>query len=349
VGPVGCVGRVLAVCAAVVALAAAQPPAREVAITFDDLPVAGVLPRDLASSRALTAKLLAAMASHHIPAVGFVNEGKLAGTSARIELLRMWLDAGLELGNHTYSHLDLNSTPLAQFEDDVLKGEVVTRSLLQERGLAPRFFRHPFLHTGRSLDVRRQLEAFLGTQGYRVAPVTIDNDEYIFAEAYDRSAACGDRDVMRRVAAAYVPYMEAKFAFFERNSMELFGREVRQILLVHANALNADELDGLARMMERRRYRFIPLERALEDPAFQSPDNYVGSGGITWLHRWALTRGVPADFFKGEPDVPAFVTDAARPAVPPVPPCQSPPALPAPPGPLPISESADRMGPEIDP
>src|SRR5439155_4117571 len=188
------------------------------------------------SSGELTAKLLAAIAKHHVPVVAFVNENKLAGEKGidqgRVALLKMWLDAGLELGNHTYSHLDLNTTPLAQFEEDVLKGEAVLRPLLKERGLAPRFFRHPFLHTGRDLETRQQFDAFLAARGYRVAPVTIDNDEYIFAQAYDRASVRGDRDVMRRVAEAYVPYMEAKLAFFARNSKDLFGREMSQCLLV---------------------------------------------------------------------------------------------------------------------
>ena len=150
----------------------------------------------------------------------------------------------------------------------------------------------------------RQLEAFLSARGYRVAPVTIDNDEYIFAQAYDRASVRGDRDTMRRVAAAYVPYMDAKLAFFERNSMELFGREIRQILLVHANMLNADEFDRLAQTIEHRGYRFITLERALEDPALQSADTYIGPAGITWLQRWALTNKMPKSFFQGEPEVP---------------------------------------------
>jgi peptidoglycan/xylan/chitin deacetylase (PgdA/CDA1 family) len=225
----------------------------------------------------------------------------------------MWLDAGLELGNHTYSHLDLNTTPLAEFEDDVLKGEAVLRPLLKERGAVPRFFRHPFLHTGRDLDKRQQFDAFLSEHRYRVAPVTIDNEDYVFAWAYDRAAMRGDRDLMRRVAEAYVPYMEAKFAFFERNSTELFARETRQILLVHANAINADEFDRLAQMIERRGYRFITLDRALDDPAYQSADTYVGPAGITWLHRWALTRGMPRAFYQGEPEVPPFVAEHARP------------------------------------
>jgi len=316
--------KAAAVVVALGVIAFAQtPPAREVAVTFDDLPVAGVMPRDASARRTLTANLLRAITAHHVPVVAFVNENKLSGRDGQdgrdgpdgreVRLLEMWLDAGVELGNHTYSHLDLNTTPLAEFEADVLKGETVLRPLLKERGAEPRFFRHPFLHTGRDLDKRKQFDAFLAEHRYRVAPVTIDNDDYIFAWAYDRAAMRGDPDLMRRVAAAYVPYMEAKFAFFERNSTELFGREMRQILLIHANAINADEFDRLAQMIERRGYRFITLDRALEDPAYHSADTYVGPAGITWLHRWALTKGMPRAFYQGEPDVPPFVAENARP------------------------------------
>ena len=304
--------RIAALC--IVALAAAglrvTPPPREVAVTIDDLPVAGMTHTD-AQNGTITTKLLAALTANHVPAIGFVNERKLGAGGET--LLRMWLDRGFEFGNHTFSHLDLNQTPLERYEEDVVKGDPVTRRLLQERGRAPRFFRHPFLHTGRDLDTRAKFEQFLSDRGYRVAPVTVDNDDYIFARAYDKAAVRGDRETMRKVAAAYVPYMDAKFSFFERNAEQLFGRDIRQILLIHASALNADEFNRLATMMKRRGYRFIPLERALEDEAYQSPDTYAGPSGITWLHRWALTRGVDKAFYKGEPDVPRFVADNARP------------------------------------
>ena len=85
-------------------------------------------------------RLLESVRKHGVPAVGFVNEGKLfardAGPSeveGRTALLRMWLDAGLELGNHTYSHRDLNRLPLDEFQADVIRGEAVTRKLLAER------------------------------------------------------------------------------------------------------------------------------------------------------------------------------------------------------------------------
>ena len=306
---------IAAITAVVVGLAA--PPAREVAITFDDLPIAGVLPRDIASSRALTDKLLRAITAHHVPVVAFVNEGKLGGDDGaadadRVALLGRWLDAGIELGNHTYSHADFHTSSLADFEADVIKGEATTRRLLEARGRRLRFFRHPFLHTGRDLATRAAFERFLAERGYRIAPVTIDNDEYIFAGAYDRTLQRGDAATARRVADAYVPYMEAKVAYFERNEQELFGRPIRHVLLVHANMLNAERFGDLAAMFERRGYRFITLDRALEDPAYGSEDTYAGGGGITWLHRWALTRKMPKAFFAGEPETPAFVAENAR-------------------------------------
>jgi len=291
---------------------------RTVAITFDDLPTAGVLPRDIASSGELTRKLLAGIAAHHVTTIGFVNEDKLNAADGtvdpeRVELLRRWLDAGLELGNHSYSHADLHTTPLDVFEADVLKGERVTRPLMEKRGLTLRFFRHPFLHTGRDLEKRAQFESFLAAHGYRVAPVTIDNDEYIFAGSYDRSLAHGDAAAAREIADAYVPYMKRKVEFFERNSQELFGRHIAQVLLVHANMLNADRFGELAAMFEHSGYRFITLERALEDEAYRSPDTFVGTGGITWIHRWALTKGMPRTFYAEEPEVPPFVAARAKP------------------------------------
>ena len=171
-------------------------PARSVAVTFDlPAPPAGLLSNDVPSLRENTAKLLASFREHGVPVVGFVNEGKLlvggetpADAEARTAVLKMWLDAGLELGNHTYSHRSLNQTPLPEFEADVVRGEPVTRRLLSERGQKLRYFRHPFLQVGLDLDKRRAFEAFLAGRGYTIAPVTIDNDEYSWLHHWELSA-----------------------------------------------------------------------------------------------------------------------------------------------------------------
>src|SRR6266550_7554494 len=290
------------------------PRRLEVAITFDDLPVISTL-HDDKSLAEITNKLLTTFKQSKAPIIGFVNETKLYSNNqldpARVALLKAWLDAGLELGNHSYSHHSLNSTPLADFEADVLRGETLTRGLMAQRQQQLRYFRHPFLHTGRSVETRDQFVSFLHSHGYTVAPVTIDNSDWIFARAYDNARDANDRPAMKQVADAYVPYMEATFAYFEKQSVKLFGREIKQVLLMHANAINADHFKDIVAMLQRRGYKFITLENALSDKAYASTDTYTGPGGISWLDRWAITRNEPATFFAGEPRTPEFIMKLA--------------------------------------
>jgi hypothetical protein len=142
--------------------------------------------------------------------------------------------------------------------------------------------------------------------------VTIDNSDYVFAAAYDDALGQRDSAAARRIGDAYVDYMTRVFAYYEAQSVAIIGRDIPQILLIHASLLNADRFDALARTMEGRGYRFVPLDEALADSAYRSADTYVGPAGITWLHRWALTRGLRGAVFAGEPEVPPEIAAAAE-------------------------------------
>ncbi len=290
-----------------------QIPKRSIAITIDDLPVVSTR-RDIENRRTITNKLLGHIRKAKVPAIGFVNENKLYADDKRdekqIDLLRLWLDANLELGNHTYSHRSLNTIPLSDYQSDLLRGEAITRELLARKKKSLRYFRHPFLQTGPSLEVKAQFDAFLQKHGYTIAPISYDNADYIFSRAYDNAFDKKDNALMTRVGEAYVPYMESKLDYWERQSMKLFGREISQTLLIHANFINSDYFDDLARMLKRRGYKFVTLEEALKDDAYRLPDTYIGPAGISWLHRWAREKGreyiVP-----DEPKVPEFVLKAS--------------------------------------
>ena len=303
----------LAVCLGTAACAQDTPgsPTRTVALTVDDLPVGRG--HRLPWMQRVTRDLLAQIDTAGVPAIGFVNEGKLAvdgEVEARTALLQAWVDAGHDLGNHTYSHRSLFDTPLDTVQADVLRGQRVTDRLLAARGDAVRYFRHPYLNTGPDGATRDAFAAWLGTQGLIVAPVTHDNAEYVYALAYDRALEAGDAALQGRIADAYVAYMDTTAAYFEALSRDLFGREPAQVLLVHANALNADHLTDLVAMYRRRGYRFVTLGEALADPAYASEDGYAGRAGVSWLQRWALTRGMR---LTPEPVVDAWVEDAAYP------------------------------------
>jgi peptidoglycan/xylan/chitin deacetylase (PgdA/CDA1 family) len=243
-----------------------------------------------------------------------VNEGKLfvegegpGGVEGRTALLRMWVDAGLELGNHSYSHWDLDRTPLPQFQADVIRGEAVTRRLLQARGQTLRYFRHPFLHVGEELGKRRAFEAFLATRGYTVAPVTVDNDEYVYAAVYADALRRGDAAAAARIGDDYLRYMDEVFSFFEGVSRKAAGREIPHVLLLHANSLNADRFGALAEALVRRGYRFVPLAEALKDDVYRRPDTFVGSPGNSWFNHWEVTAGRPR---VPTPEAPEWITKA---------------------------------------
>jgi len=277
---------------------------REIAITFDDLPVISSTIRDVAGHRQITTRLLESIRSNRVPAIGFVNEDKLLSggkrDAAQVALLQMWLDAGLELGNHTFSHLDLHTTPLPAYQEDVIRGESATSRLLRNKGAKLRYFRHPYLHTGRDIETKEKLEEFLARRGYRVAPVTMSNSDWIFSAAYERALENGDTPLQKRIVEAYIPYTERIVEYFEEQSIDLLGYEPKQVLLLHANLLNADCFDNLAQMIRNRGYTFVTLDRALQDQAYQSLDTYTGPGGISWLHRWVITKGHKSKVFPEE-------------------------------------------------
>jgi len=98
---------------------------REVAITIDDLPRGGDGgPRSLADVRAMTERLLKPFRDERIPLIGFVNAGRAEdiGRDGLRQILNLWLDAGADLGNHSYSHLNINNVPLKEYTADIVKG-----------------------------------------------------------------------------------------------------------------------------------------------------------------------------------------------------------------------------------
>jgi peptidoglycan-N-acetylglucosamine deacetylase len=289
-----------------------KKPDRQVAVTIDDLP-AGMSDKLPASAiTELTAKLLGTLRDQKIPVVGFVNEKKLfklGEVDERIKALQMWLDYGFELGNHTFSHPSLNQVGLKAWEDDVIQGETVTRLLLAQHKMKLRYFRHPYLDTGRDLLTRREAEAFLVERGYRIAPITLDGWDWMFAGLYEDAKNRNDAASQQQIVKEYLAHHDAVFAYSEQLAVKVVGYEPKQILLLHASQLEADHIAELLDVLRKRGYRFITLEDALSDSAYSLPDTYIGEEGTGWLEHWAITQGkIP----QGEPVMPQWVIDRTK-------------------------------------
>lgn len=295
-------------------------PDRLIAVTIDDLPWQQMAKTPAGVLQSRHDALMAQLRVADVPVTGFVNEDKLEVDGqvqpARVKMLEDWLDDGHELGNHTHGHVDLHAVGLPAYQDAILRGERVLRPMLAERGKAPRWFRNPYLRAGITPEDKASLAGFLVEHGYRLAPVTVDNGEWVWAFAYARVLdgqpdTPGRAALLERLRLGYVPYMLNKLDYYEQQSQALLGYALPQIWLLHANELNAVAYAELIAGAKRRGYRFITLDEAMKDPAYAREDGYHGRYGPSWLHRWAMAEKKPKTFYAGEPIVPKWVLDLA--------------------------------------
>lgn len=283
---------------------------RTVAITIDDLPFVGY-GVEAGEMKKQTDPLLAALKTRSVPAVGFANGRGLeisGKPTEKMDILKQWLESGMELGNHGYAHLDFHRASLEEYKKEIARGGEVIGRLMKEHGKKLRYYRHPQNHIGLTRELQEECRRYLKESGYLDVPFTIEVSDYIFASLYARAKRKRDIQTGERIVEAYIEFTREMLTYAEDYSERLFGRIIPQVFLIHANALNAKCLEQILIEFERRGYRFISLENAMADPAYLSKDGYTGPRGPSWLHRWAIGMGKP-DGMKEEPDPPIWILD----------------------------------------
>lgn len=70
-------------------------------------------------------------------------------------------------------------------------------------------------------------------------------------------------------------------------SQKIFGRQIRQVLLLHIGAFDARMLDRLLTNYEHLGVRFIGLRRALEDEAYRTNGDVKTDEPLSFFHRHA--------------------------------------------------------------
>ena len=282
---------------------------KRVAVTIDDLPLNGPA---IGTARldAMSRKLTTIIKGLHVPAVGFVNESQIFNEQGeadhRIGLLNLWAEAGVELANHTYSHISFSNTPLERYQDDFVRGDPVISRLMKKRDMTVRYFRHPFLHMAPTAETEAAFEAFIAARGYRVAPMTIDSVDWMVLTAYLEAKKRNDREALIRVTADYLNLLDRRFDYSERAAERLFGSAIPQVLLLHANELNADNFAKVLEVIGKRGYRFISLDEALRDSVYRNPPKYTPTSD--WLYQWSVSLDKPWD----PPAPPDYIQKAFR-------------------------------------
>jgi peptidoglycan/xylan/chitin deacetylase (PgdA/CDA1 family) len=276
-------------------LTRAQEPARgrKIAVTIDDGPATGP-GRELEPFLKISNALREHFVAEKVPAIMFINERQFnvdGQRDARIGVLQKWIEAGLDVGNHTYSHPRLLQVGLARYLDDIVKGEVISRPLLETRGRKLVWFRYPFLESG-SGETAQAVEDFLAQRGYRIAPVSVDYHDYSFAGVYARHLRAGDAPKAEEQFTTLLQTLDQSFARSETRSLEVLGYELPQTLLIHCNEMNALTLPRTLQRIRDRGYTFVSLDEAMEDAAYKTPGLKPGAmgGGGFFNHLAAAKR-----------------------------------------------------------
>jgi len=252
---------------------------RRMAITVDDLPVAFFNDLREGERRDVVKAWGELLERRSVPVTGFVIARNL---ERQPELFDGWQGAGISFGNHTWSHPRLQKIGLEAYLRDLSKGHEALAKRLRPDTTIP--FRYPYLYRGFSEEERVGVREGLAELGSPLAPVTVDTRDYYYARRYTEARRAGDSELVERIVRAWRWDMEESTERAEWRARELFGHEPPQILLIHANELNARHLEGYLDWLVERGYRFISLSEALEDPAYQEEDrSLVPTGDSHWL------------------------------------------------------------------
>jgi peptidoglycan/xylan/chitin deacetylase (PgdA/CDA1 family) len=257
----------------------------KVAITVDDLPVHGDLPSTMTRSE-IAKKMIEAFKARAVPGVyGFVN-AKNIGTNGDVEkdsVLKVWTDSGFALGNHTFSHIDLNTNSVQAFEDEIVANESVLQGLMGARDW--HWLRYPFLHEGDTLEKRYAVRKYLADHGYKIAQVTLDFGDYAWNNPYARCVAKQDTQAIAWLKSSYLSTAKDDIALDRKLSVMLFGRDIRYVLLLHIGALDSVMLPDLLDLFQKQGFDFVSLEEAEKDPAYQSDPHAALKFGGTLLEQ----------------------------------------------------------------
>ena len=257
------------------ALAADSKP--QLAITMDDpAPVAaGGL-----SAAELNTRILGHLERHKIKATLFVC-GMRVDNPDGFKLLETWNDAGHTLGNHTYSHLYLNSQKitLQAFCDDIAHGEAVASQHTRFR----RIFRYPFFKEGDTQEKRDGVRKFLAARGYQQGRATIDASDWAIDDRLRSRLQREPNSELAPYRQFYLDHLWDRAQYYDDLAMKVLGQHPRHTILIHHRLLNALFLGDVLDMFRDRGWELISSDEAYRDPVYAlDPKTLPAGESLIW-------------------------------------------------------------------
>jgi peptidoglycan/xylan/chitin deacetylase (PgdA/CDA1 family) len=225
---------------------------REIAITIDDLPFVGE------GKKFHLNMIINTLKTNEVPATGFVIAGEV--TAASWTMLKKFREAGLGLGNHTYSHVNLNRVNADAYIQEIDAADKRLAPVLSE----PKYFRYPYLAMSQG-PKKDKILSFLGSKNYQIAPITIDSKDFLFNQILYAVPEKDRRSFLKVLRPCYIDFIWKQTLKAQEHSRLAKKPDEPQILLIHANLLNAYVLPDILELYKQNGFNFVSLQDALKD------------------------------------------------------------------------------------
>lgn len=223
----------------------------DIAITIDDLPFVGE------QKNFHLSMIIDAFTTQNIPATGFVIAGNVHPDNWPV--LQKFKDAGLGIGNHTFSHANAHQMSSSAYIQQIEDADKVLLPLLTR----PKYFRFPYLATGNG-DKKSNIAEYLSSKHYHVAPITIDSKDFIFNQLLLSVPELERRQFLTVLKPCYLSYIWQQTRQAEETHERQQKKTSAQILLIHSNLLNAYVLPDIINLYREHGYTFVSLKDALK-------------------------------------------------------------------------------------
>ena len=261
----------------------AESSQHEVALTFDDLPAHGPLPGSLTRVDIIDSIIRSLKNAGSPPAYGFVNAKRLQEDPGDGRVLQLWHEAGFPLGNHTFSHMNLNTNSLDAFEQDLIEGEPALEKYADDQDW--HWLRYPYLAEGDTPGKHHAIEAFLRQRGYKIAEVTLSFADYAYNEPYARCVAKKDEQAIGWLEQSYLGSASDELARGPELAAKLYGRDIKHVMLLHVGGFQTVMLPKLLSLIRERGYKLIPLPEAESDSVYAHDPELQSNWNGTFLQQ----------------------------------------------------------------
>lgn len=304
----------------------------QIAITIDDLPLSFGNDVSEEMQDSIPVKIIKSLEKYDVTAVGSIIGSFI--DSNNVKYIEQFIEAGHQIGSHTFSHYDFNRTSAKKYIEDIKRADSIITEFIPEfecnegdklvdmgeydavktcsneyfvypdfnedsaekkaeliksekvpgkyktLELDKKYIRYPFLHYGETHSKKDSVQNFLEKAGYRIAYSSINSGDWSYQKRCVEAFKKGDWDKIEKIGRKYVKNVAQETESSLEYTYQRAGRNIKHIVIMHMNLLNALFLDDVLQYYKDNGWEFITLQEALEDEIYSWNDFYAGEIGF---------------------------------------------------------------------